>query len=203
MYWMVDSRAFKKGAEMEDAEMREAVSMFGKLWWIELVLGIIWIIVSLVVLQFEESSLTTIGIIVGFMFLFTGLQQLFYSFIAEGWKWLWVIFGLFFIVAAIVAFAYPKNTFAAIADALGFLFLLVGIFWIIEAFATKDMNELWWLGLVSGILMVIMGFWAAGQFFVTKAYTLLVFAGIWALLTGINDIIKAFQIKKLGRMAAA
>jgi uncharacterized membrane protein HdeD (DUF308 family) len=188
---------------MEDAEVREAVSMFGKLWWIELALGIIWIIVSLVVLQFEEASLTTIGIIVGFMFLFAGLQQLFYSYIAEGWKWLWVIFGLLFIVASIVAFSYPKNTFAAIADSLGFLFLLVGVFWIIEAFATKDANELWWLGLVSGILMVLLGFWAAGQFFVTKAYTLLVFAGIWALLSGITDIIKAFQIRKMGRMAAA
>jgi len=53
------------------------------------------------------------------------------------------------------------------------------------------------------ILMIIMGFWAAGQFFVTKAYTLLVFAGIWALLTGITDIVKAFQLRKFGKVAAA
>jgi uncharacterized membrane protein HdeD (DUF308 family) len=188
---------------MEDVEVREAVGMFAKLWWVELLLGIIWIIISLVVLQFEESSLTTIGIIVGIMFLFGGLQQFLYAYISEGWKWLWIIFGVLFIIAGIVALAYPKNTFAAIADALGFLFLVVGIFWIIEAFATKDVNELWWMGLVSGILMVILGFWAAGQFWIDKAYVLLVFVGIWALLTGITDIIKAFQIKKLGRMAAA
>jgi uncharacterized membrane protein HdeD (DUF308 family) len=188
---------------MEDAETREAVGMFAKLWWIELLMGILWIIVSLVILQFEESSLTTIGIIVGIMFLFAGLQQFFIAFIAEGWKWLWILFGVLFIIAGIVAFVYPKNTFAALADALGFLFLMVGIFWIIEAFAGREVNPLWWWGLVSGILMIVLGFWAAGQFWIEKAYTLLVFAGIWALLTGITDIIKAFQIKKLGKMVAA
>ncbi len=39
---------------MEDAEMREAVGMFAKMWWIELVMWILWIIESLVILQFEE-----------------------------------------------------------------------------------------------------------------------------------------------------
>lgn len=53
------------------------------------------------------------------------------------------------------------------------------------------------------ILMIITGFWAAGQFFMTKACTLLVFAGIWAPLTGITDIIKAFQLGKAGKVAAA
>ena len=58
------------------------------------------------------------------------------------------------------------------------------------------MNELWWLGLVAGILMVILAFWTAGQFFVEKAYVLLVFAGIWALMQGVIDIVRAFQIKQ-------
>jgi len=79
----------------------------------------------------------------------------------------------------------------------------VGIFWIIEAFAGREVNSLWWWGLISGIIMIVLGFWAAGQFWIEKAYTLLVFAGIWALLTGITDIIKAFQIKKLGKIVAA
>ena len=94
----------------------------------------------------------------------------------------------------------PGDTFNALADVLGFLFLIVGAFWIIQALGTKDVNELWWLGLVAGILMVILAFWTAGQFFVEKAYVLLVFAGIWALMQGVTDIVRAFQIKKLGQM---
>jgi uncharacterized membrane protein HdeD (DUF308 family) len=45
--------------------------------------------------------------------------------------------------------------------------------------------------------MLIMAFWTAGQFFIEKAYILLVFAGVWALLHGIKDIVRAFQIRKL------
>jgi hypothetical protein len=32
---------------------------------------------------------------------------------------------------------------------------------------------------------------------------LLIFAGIWALLHGITDIVKGFQIKRLGHLPAA
>lgn len=187
---------------LDSPEGRMAAGMLGKMWWLWLVMGIIWVVVSLVILQFNEPSVTTVGVIIGIMFLVAGVQEFVLAAWAEGWKWLWAIFGVVFVICGIVSLAYPKDTFASIADMLGFLFLMVGIFWIIEGFATKSVNELWWLGLISGILMVIMAFWTAGQFWITKAYTLLVFAGIWALMHGITDMIRAFQVKKLGRMAA-
>ena len=43
--------------------------------------------------------------------------------------------------------------------------------------------------------MVMLAFWTSGQFFIEKAYTLLVFAGIWALMHGITDIVRAFRIR--------
>ena len=45
--------------------------------------------------------------------------------------------------------------------------------------------------------MTAMAFWTAGQFFIQKAYVLLVFAGIWALMEGINDITRAFATRRL------
>jgi uncharacterized membrane protein HdeD (DUF308 family) len=45
--------------------------------------------------------------------------------------------------------------------------------------------------------MIILAFWTDGQFFITKAYTLLIFAGIWALMQGITDIVRAFEIRSL------
>ena len=103
-----------------------------------------------------------------------------------------------------LAFISPENTFAAIADILGFLFLLVGVFWVIQAFATREINDLWWFGLIAGILMIILAFWTSGQFFIDKQYVLLVFAGIWALLQGFTDFGKAFIIRqgRPGRLSA-
>ena len=45
--------------------------------------------------------------------------------------------------------------------------------------------------------MTVLGFWTAGQFWINKAYLLLVFAGIWALMEGIVDVVRAFQIREV------
>lgn len=178
----------------------EAIEGLSKLWWLWIVFGVIWIALSVVILQFDQASITTVGIIIGFMFLGASVQNFALMGLADRAKWLFGIFGFLFLVAAVLSFISPENTFTAIADMLGFLFLLVGVFWIIEAFAAKEVNDLWWLGLVAGILMVILAFYTGGQFFIEKSYVLLVFAGIWALLAGITDIVRAFQIRSIGRL---
>ncbi|MGZ5321602.1 MAG: HdeD family acid-resistance protein [Solirubrobacterales bacterium] len=183
-----------------DQQAREAVRGVSKLWWLWLVFGIGWTIIGVVILQFDQASINTVGILVGAMFLATGLQQFVIMGLAERGRWVFGLFGVLFIIAGIIALISPENTFAALADILGFLFLIVGVFWIIQAFLARELNELWWLGLLAGILMVILAFWTGGQFFIEKAYVLLVFAGIWALMQGITDIVRAFQIKKLDEL---
>lgn len=192
--------------ELDEAEVEEAageaLEAAADLWWLWIVLGVIWIVIALVILQFDTASVTTIGVIVGVMFLVAGIQEFLLASVSEGWRWLWILFGAIFVIAGLVALFNPEKTFATVADILGFLFLMVGIFWIIEAFATRDYNDLWWLGLVSGILMVVLAFWTAGQFFITRAYVLIVFAGIWALFHGFMDIVKAFALKRVGKITA-
>ncbi len=178
-------------------EAREAVTGLKKLWWLWLLIGIAWVIIGLVILQFDQASVTTVGIIIGIMFVAAGLQNFVYASFVESHRWLWAIFGVLFIAAGIVAFISPENTFTAIADILGFLFLLVGVFWAIEAMAIREVNDLWWIGLIGGFLMIILAFWTAGQFFIEKAYLLLVFAGIWSLMQGVIMIVRAFQIKNI------
>ena len=179
----------------------EAVRNLSNLWWLWLVSGVFWVAVGLVILQFDQASINTVGILIGLMFLLTSLQIFGISTLVDrGLRWLYWIFGVFMLVAAVLAFISPENTFAALADILGFLFLLVGVFWVIEAFATREVNDLWWFGLIAGILMIILAFWTGGQFFIEKQYILLVFAGIWALLQGFTDIGKAFTIRQVGRV---
>jgi uncharacterized membrane protein HdeD (DUF308 family) len=183
-----------------DNEARAAVKQFSRLWWLWIVFGVGWTVVGVVILQFDQASINTVGILVGAMFLATGFQQLMIMSMVGRGKWLYGIFGVLFLISGVISLISPENTFAALADILGFLFLIVGIFWIMQAFVTREINELWWLGLISGILMVILAFWTGGQFFIEKQYLLLVFAGIWALLQGVTDLVRAFQIRTLGEM---
>jgi uncharacterized membrane protein HdeD (DUF308 family) len=165
-------------------------------WWMWIITGIIWIVAALVILQFDSASITTIGVIIGCMFVFTGVEQLTTAAFTSHLRWLWIVFGILMLIAGALCFINPEATFAGFADMLGFLFLLVGIWWTIQAFVAQGTNPVWWLGLICGILMLILAFWTAGQFFIEKAYILLVFAGVWALMHGITDIVRAFQIRK-------
>jgi uncharacterized membrane protein HdeD (DUF308 family) len=183
-----------------DREAREALTGVARLWWLWLVFGIAWIAVAVVILQFDEASVTTAGILVGIMFLAAAAQNFIIMTLSDRGMWLYGLFGFLLVVAGILTLISPEGTFAALADILGFLFLIIGVFWIIQAFITRELNELWWLSLIAGILMILLAFWTGGQFFVEKVYVLLVFAGIWALMQGVTDIVRAFQIRKLNEL---
>jgi uncharacterized membrane protein HdeD (DUF308 family) len=168
------------------------------LWWLWLVSGLIWIVVAVTILQFDDASVTTVGVIIGLMFLFSAVQQFILAAVTEGGlRWLELFFGVLLAAAGVLALFNPESTFAGLADILGFLFLIVAAMWIVQALVDREANDLWWLGLIAGILMVILAFWTGGQFFIERGYVLLVFAGIWALMHGVTDIVQAFQVRRL------
>jgi uncharacterized membrane protein HdeD (DUF308 family) len=167
-------------------------------WWLWLITGILWTIAALVILQFDTASVKTIGIIIGCMFAVFGAEQLALAFVADRLRWLWALAGIVFLICAGIAFANPESTFKGLADILGFLFLAVGVWWIVNAFLEQHVNPVWWLGLVCGIAMCVLAFWTAGQFFLQRAYALLAFAGIWALMKGVTDMVRAFRLRNLG-----
>ena len=177
--------------------LRESARRLTGYWWVLLVAGIAWVAVSLVILQFDQASVTTVGILIGLMFLGAGVENLALTMVDVPLRWAWALFGALFLVAAVICFANPTDTFAGLADALGFLLLLVGVWSMIRAFLERAINPLWWMGLISGILLTGLAFWTSGQFFIHKAYVLLVFAGIWALMQGITSIVRAFGIRSL------
>jgi uncharacterized membrane protein HdeD (DUF308 family) len=186
-----------------EAPVSQGVRAISSMWWLWLVTGILWVFVGIVILQFDSMSVATVGVLIGVMLLMAGIQYIFTGTLVEGWNWLWYVFGGLLVASGIVALANPARTFTAIADMLGFLFAIVALVWIVEAFALRDGNPLWWLSLTAGIIMLFIAFWVGGQFLLTRAYTLLVFAGIWALMRGVLDIVGSFQIKAIGKIAAS
>ena len=177
--------------------LRERARAVTGYWWVLLAAGIAWVGAALVILQFDRASVTTVGILVGILFLAAGIENLALARLEVPMRWLWAIFGVLFLVSAALSFADPTDTFAGLADVLGFLFLIVGVWWMVRAFLEPAINPLWWTGLISGVLMTGLAFWTSGQFFIHKAYLLLVIAGIWALIQGVTSIVRAFGIRAL------
>ena len=177
--------------------LRETARTVTGYWWVLLLSGIAWVAAALVILQFDSASVSTVGILVGALFLALGIENAALARLDVPMRWAWGLAAALFLVSAVISFANPADTFAGLADVLGVLFMFVGIWWMVRSFLEQAINRLWWLGLISGILMTTLAFWTSGQFFIQKTYVLLVFAGIWALMQGMTNIVRGFDLRRV------
>ena len=182
---------------LADSVLKPVFAKVASYWWIAFVLGVLWILAGVFILKFNHASVVLVGVLTGILFLLYSLEEFALAAVDRGARWLWVIFGILLAVGGILCLIHPSATFAGVADILAFVFVLIGVVWMYQAFVERAFNDLWWLTLISGIVMMVMGFWVSGQFLITRAYTLLVFAGVWAVMTGIVYVVRAFQIRKL------
>lgn len=184
-----------------DLEEREAVAEFGRAWWLFLVTGILWFLVSIIILRFDYTSVSAISILFGVVAIFAGVNE-FIMLAASGgwWKVLHGLLGVIFIVVGIIAFVHPGDTFAALAAVMAFFLIFKGFFDIIVSIATRDEISIWWVQLIAGIVEVLIGFWAAG-YWGRSAILLVIWVGVIALMRGITEIIFAFKLRSAGKSA--
>jgi uncharacterized membrane protein HdeD (DUF308 family) len=171
-------------------------SGFGKRWWIFLITGTAWLVLSLVIFRFDITSVKSIGVLAGIIFLFAGVFEFGLVAVVRGgwWKALNAILGVLLVAGGIFSFIHPSDAFVAIASITGFMFLFVGIMDLIIAFS--DRTGLWWLRMISGFICIGLAFWASGEFG-KQAYLLLIWAGLFALFRGINSFFVAFSLRSL------
>ncbi len=170
-------------------------------WWLMLITGIAWILVSVILLRFDYTSVSSISILFGFVALFAGAAEIGMLFMAPGWwKLLHAVLALVFIVSGIVAFIHPGNTFLALAAVFSFFLIFAGTFDIIIAISTRHEIEVWWLQLIGGIIELALGFWAAG-YYGRSATLLIAWVAAFAIIRGVRDIVFAFRVREIQHAA--
>jgi len=165
-------------------------------WWIFLLTGIAWLILSWIALRFAPASIPTVGILLGFLFLAAMVNEFFIASVLPGWRWLHVVMGLIFAFGAGWSFAQPYNAFWTLASILGLLLIFRGTLDIITSVSTREVNGAWWLGLAAGILEILLGFWASQQYRPVQGALLLIWIGFFALFRGISEIVIAFELRR-------
>ncbi len=166
-------------------------------WWLLLVTGIGWMLVGLIVLRFDYTSVSAISILFGIVAIAAGVLEIFALILARGWwKVLHIILAIVFFVAGIVSFIHPGDTFAALAAVFSFFLIFAGTFDIVAAISARREIEVWWLQLVGGIIEVVLGFWAAG-YYGRSAVLLVAWVAAFTLIRGVRDIVLAFRIREV------
>jgi uncharacterized membrane protein HdeD (DUF308 family) len=172
-----------------------------KWWWVFLITGILWLILSLVVFRFDIDSVTAVGVLVGVFVIVAGVNEFMAMGVTQGgWRWVHAVLGGLFIVFGVLALFNPWDTFVSVAAILGWVLLFMGIFNIVLAFMTRNVNEHWWLQLIAGGAAILLAFWSAG-YFGRRVILLIAFVGALCLIRGITEIILAFQLRSLHKKA--
>jgi uncharacterized membrane protein HdeD (DUF308 family) len=170
-------------------------------WWVFLITGIAWMLVALILLRFDYTSVSAISILFGFVAIAAGVVEIGMLFISPGWwKLLNGLLAIVFIVAGVVAFIHPGNTFAALAAVFSFFLIFAGTFDIIWSIASRREIDVWWLQLIGGIIELALGFWAAG-YYGRSAVLLVAWVGAFAIIRGVRDIVFSFRVHALQHAA--
>jgi len=183
-----------------DADMREDLRSFGKAWWLFLVAGVLWMWVGFAVLSFSSASFRIIALMVGFVFILAGIEELVSAFVMEGWRWLHAVMGLVFLAGGVFAFAYPGQTVGTLAILIAWFLLIKGTFDVCVAIAGHG-THLWWLLLMAGLFEIAVAVWAIG-YPGRSAYLLVLWVGLSALFRGLGEIVMAFQVRQLKKELA-
>jgi uncharacterized membrane protein HdeD (DUF308 family) len=172
-------------------------------WWLFLVTGIGWMLLALIVLRFDYTSVSAISILFGIVAIVAGVFEIGVTLIANAWwKLLHGLLAFTFIAAGIIAFIHPGDTFRALAAIFSFFLVLAGTFDIIESISVRHEIEVWWLQLIGGIAELALGFWAAG-YYGRSAILLVAWVAALAILRGVMNIVLAFRVRELQHAAPA
>lgn len=171
-----------------------------KLWWFTLLRGIILLILAFFVFRHPANALMGVAIYIGISLLITGILQTGASigFRDSFPNWGWVLAGgLLDIVFGFVLLSNPALTAASLPFVVGFWIIVSGIMSFADAFQSKkEEAPLWWLGLLSGVLSVVIGYMIMSNL-LFGALAITTWMGIGFAIVGIVNIVIGFKLKSL------
>jgi uncharacterized membrane protein HdeD (DUF308 family) len=170
----------------------------GRYWWLLLVSGIAWIVISAIVFRFDYTSVTAVAVLFGILAISIGTVELGMGSISSGWwRVLHALLGVVFIVTGVVAFFTPGDTFVGLAAVVGFYFVFAGSWDLGSALTMRHVSG-WWIQLVTALIELAIGFWAAGSWRVS-ATLLIAFVAAMTLIRGVTQISLAFSLRSVGK----
>lgn len=163
-------------------------------WWLPLVTGVAWIVLSIVILRFDYTTVTAVAVLFGVYCLVAAVNQTVIGAVSSstGWRIAHGLLAVLLVIVGVVSLMNLDATFVSLAAIISFYFIFRGCFDIAVAFASSMVSG-WWVLLICGLVELGLGFWAAGSWDVS-VLILVAWVAAGALVQGIGHIALAFQI---------
>jgi uncharacterized membrane protein HdeD (DUF308 family) len=171
----------------------DAVSK-SRFWWLLLITGAAWIVLSIVILRFDYTTVAAVAVLFGVYCLVAAVNQIMIGTVSSstGWRIAHGLLAALLVVVGVVSLANFGATFVTLAAIISFYFIFRGCFDIVMALAGSAVSG-WWVLLISGLIELGLGFWAAGSWNISVV-VLVAWVSAAALVHGIGEIALGFQI---------
>jgi uncharacterized membrane protein HdeD (DUF308 family) len=165
-----------------------------RFWWLLLITGAAWIVLSIVILRFNYTTVAAVAVLFGVYCLVAAFNEAMIGAVSSstGWRIAHGLLAALLLIVGVVSFANFGATFVTLAAIISFYFIFRGCFDIVMAFAGSVVSG-WWVLLISGLIELGLGFWAAGSW-TNSVVALVAWVAAAALVHGIGEIALAFQI---------
>lgn len=178
----------------DDIAVGDAVSkQLEKMWGWYLVGGIFSMIFGFFVISYRHPTVYAVVYLASGFFIAAGILQIVGSIRTPVQRWLFLVFGLFWVGAGVVGFVWPHITIFITAVLIGWAFLVLGIFDIIESVRHHTLPY-WWLYLIRGIIATAIGFLCI-RHPGAPLTALVVLIGILAIVFGAVEVIGALSAR--------
>lgn len=163
-------------------------------WWLLPTIGIAWIVLSVVILRFDYTSVGAVAVLFGTYCIIAATTQTMIAAVSSftGLRIAHGVLAALLVVTGVAAFANFAATFDTLTALISFYFIIRGCFDIVMACAANMLSG-WWVLLICGFAEVGLGFWAAGSWS-TSVAVLVAWVAAAALVRGIGDIALGFQM---------
>jgi uncharacterized membrane protein HdeD (DUF308 family) len=174
----------------------ERAERVGRYWWLLLLSGIAWIVVAAIVFRFDYASVVAVAVLFGILAITIGGAELALAMISQRWwRLLHALLGVVFVATGVIAFFTPGDTFVGLAAVISFYFIFAGVWNVVSSLSMRNVPG-WWIQLVSGLVELGLGYWAAGSWRVS-ASLLVAFAAAMTLIRGVTQISLAFTLHSI------
>jgi uncharacterized membrane protein HdeD (DUF308 family) len=109
--------------------------------------------------------------------------------------WMTLLRGVFWILFGIAIFAKPDISLYSLTLALGVILLIDGVINVVNAFSGREQNEDWWVLLLLGLTGIGVGVLTFYNPQAT-AFAVVLYVAIWAIATGLLEVIGAIRLRK-------
>jgi len=166
--------------------LSEALGRLGDRWGMIAAFGVVMLLLGFMALGLVLSATIATVLVIGGFMIATGVLEIVMGFSAQTWGrfFIWIIAGLLYVAAGVIAISQPLLAASIFTLMLGAGLLATGIERIVLAFQLPP-EQSKWLVLLSGVITMLVGFaiiegWPDNSFFILGVFLAidLIFYGV-------------------------